>query len=183
MRIISLLFVILMVTSAIADKVTVDLDRVAFITPSQEDAGEYGTRIAIYFDIPEAMEGAKIVYAELNIPLDFTNADIDGEKVLEFQAFDITTDWTDENAEWDSPWTNDGGDIDSTTFYTYTLTMDGETNTFLDITHFVRRMVETEASNYGLMLFPVKHDEDVFHINSSFETVIENSAQVKIVYH
>jgi len=182
MKTIIIIAIVLFAVSAYADDVTCELDRVALLTPSQEDPGDYGSRIAVYFDIPDTVSGTSIVYAELTCPLDFSNVEVDGELILEFQAFNITSNWTD-NADWDSPWTDAGGDIDSSTFYTYTLTMADTAHICMDVTGFVRDAVEGNATSYGMMLIPVKHDVNVYNIPQAFATVIENSAEVRIVYH
>ncbi|MCD6160789.1 MAG: DNRLRE domain-containing protein [candidate division Zixibacteria bacterium] len=164
-----------------ADEVTVRLDRAVFIIPDQESNDEASSRIAVHFSLPEAVNNSDIIYAELHIPLDFTNADIDGDNILEIQARNITTNWTVENADWDGPWTDEGGDLDTTTFYTYTITMDGETDIFMDVTKFVRAVVEDGSDNFGLMLMPYKYDQEVFHIYQNALSEIRTSAQLRVV--
>ena len=177
-----LLILTLAFSTATAGEVTVSLDRLAFIAPPPQDAGEYGSRIALHFSLPDDIAGSDIIYAELQIPLDFSNVEIEGALILEFQAHNITSDWTEQNTDWDNPWTEPGGDIDTLTFYTYTITMDGETDVFMDVTKFVNPIVENNTDNFGLMFIPVKHDLPVFHIPQRLIEYFRNSAQVKVIY-
>ena len=183
-RLLKILLILTLVCSvATAGEVIVGLDRLAFITPPPQDADEYSSRIALHFSLPDEISGSDVIYAELQIPLDFSNIQIEGALILEFQAHNITSDWTEQNADWDSPWTEPGGDIDTLTFYTYTITMDGETDVFMDVTKFVRPVVENNTDNFGLMFIPVKHDLPVYHIPQGLISYFQNSAQVKIIYH
>jgi len=182
-RLLNILLILALACSFVsAGDVTVDLDRVALLVPDQEDADEYSSRIAIHFTLPDEVEDSDIIYAELHVPLDFSGFEIEGNLILEFQAHNITTDWTEENADWDSPWSESGGDIDTLTFYTYTITMDGEADVFMDVTKFVRPIVESGSDNFGMMFVPVKHDRLVFHIPEALVTYFTNSAQLRVVY-
>jgi hypothetical protein len=176
-----LLIVLLGFSPAIAGEVTVDVDRLALLEPAQDDYDSLSSRIAIHFNIPDSLEGKKVIYAELLIPLNFSNIDIVGERILELQAHNITSEW-DGNAGWNAPWENAGGDIDTLSFYTYTLKMEGETSVYMDVTHFVKPIIESNTDNFGLMLIPIKHDQNVFHIYRGVYNQIANSARLKIKY-
>jgi len=183
MRILNILLILALACSIVsAGEVTVDLDRVALLVPSPQDANEYSSRIAIHFTLPDEVEGSDIIYAELHVPLDFSGFEIEGNLILEFQAHNITTDWTEENADSDGHWSEPGGDIDTLTFYTYTITIDGEADVFMDVTKFVRPIVESGSDNFGMMLIPIKHGRLVFHIPQRLITYFRNSAQLRVVY-
>jgi len=182
MKIIQILMVLALgIGAAFAGEVEVNLDQVALIAPGQEDV-EQSNRIALHFNLPEEVYGSEIIYAELIMSLNFPQADDNSDSVLEIQAYSITTDWSEENADWDGPWTEPGGDIDSLSFYTYTLTMGAGANVFMDVSQFVRSVVEEEVDNFGLMLIPNKYDQPVFEIYSDADDDIGQSGHVRIVY-
>ena len=103
-----------------------------------------------------------IIYAELYIPFDFEGVEIEGSLLLELLAYDITTDWTEEGAAWDEPWTEPGGDIDTLSSYTYSIIINDD-DVHMDITRFVQAVLDEELDNCGLMLVPLKYDLPVFH--------------------
>jgi len=147
MRVLSIILTILMSFSFVlaGNVVTVDLDRLALLVPSQEDANTHSSRIAVHFTLPEEVEDSKIIYAEILIPLDFSNVEIDGNRTLELQAYNITSNWTEQDT-----WNSLAEDIDTLSFYTYTITMSGESHVFMDVTKFVKPIIESNATNFGL---------------------------------
>lgn len=183
MRVLNILLILVLgVASANAEEITVNLDQVALLIPDQEDWNEYSSRIAIHFTLPEEVAGKEIIYTELFIPLSFADAVIVGDSVLEIQAFNIATDWTEENASWDYPWTEPGGDIDSLSSYSFAIKMKVSEDVHLDVSRFVRSVVEDGQFNYGLMLIPLKYDQPVFHFYSNIDSWIRNVAEVRLTY-
>ena len=183
MRVLNILLILALgVTSVFAEEITVNLDRVALILPDQEDYLEYSSRIAIHFTLPDEINSKEIIYAELYIPLNFGEFETVGDSILEIEAFDITTDWAEENTDWDSPWSDPGGDIDTLFSYTYSIMIGQSEDVYMDITRFVRNVVEEDQDNYGLMLIPFKYDQSVFHIYEGVDTQIRNSAEVRLTY-
>ena len=126
---------------------------------------------------------AQIVYAELHIPFDFTGMIIDRNATLELQAYPITTSWIDGDANWQSPWSTCGGDLDTLSFYTYTLNYAGDTDVFLDLTEYVKSVIEGGAENLGLMFIPNMHEQRDYDIPQNLVQQIVDSARLKIVYH
>lgn len=167
---------------ALADEATVGLDRVALIVPPYEDMPHYSSRIAIYFTLPEQVSDREIIYAELFIPLDLGGVEILGDSLLDMEAYDITSEWSEDNVSWDSPWSEPGGDIDSLSSYAYTITLQQSEDIHMDIRRFVRSIVDGDVVNHGLMLIPLKYDQPAFHFHRNIDSYIRNSTQVRITY-
>lgn len=183
MRVLNILLILaLVITSVMAEEAIIELDRVALIVPEQEDWNEYSSRIAIHFTMPEEINGKDIIFVELYIPLNFGEFDVVGDSLLEIEAFDITTDWAEENTDWDTPWSEPGGDIDTLSSYTYSTMIGQSENVYMDVTRFVRSVLEDGHSNYGLMLIPFKYDQPVFHIYQNVDAQIRGSAEVRLTY-
>jgi hypothetical protein len=183
MRVLNILLILALGVALVnAEEITVNLDRVSLIVPEQEDYLENSSRIAIHFTMREEINGKDIIFAELCIPLNFGEFNIEGDSLLEIGAFDITTDWTEGNTDWDTPWSNPGGDIDTLSSYTYSIMMGQSDDVHMDITRFVRSVVENGRNNYGLMLIPFKYDQPIFHIYEDVDTQIRNSAEVRVTF-
>ena len=179
------ILVFLLAASAGAEEIAASIDRIAVLDPGQEDANNFNRRVAFHFSLPAQFDSvdAKIVYAELHIPFDFSGLDIEGNSTLELQAYPITTSWIDGDANWQSPWSNRGGDLDTLSFYTYTVNIAGGTDVFLDLTEYVKAVVENHADNSGLMFIPNMHEQRNFDIPQNLVQQITDSARLKIVYH
>ena len=179
------ILLILLVVMAGAEEITVRLDRIAVLDPSQEDADNFNRRIAIHFSLPTQLDSvdADIVYAELHIPFDFSGMIIDRNATLELQAYPITTAWIDRDADWQSPWSSRGGDLDTLSFYTYTINVSDGPDVFLDLTGYVKAVVEGRAENFGLMFIPNMHEQRDYDIPQNLVQQIVDSARLKIVYH
>jgi len=163
---------------ALGEEVVINIDRMAVLVPDQ---GQFSNRAAIHFAIPEAVYGREIAEAVLQCSLDFTGIQGQGDSVLEFLARDVTTDWT-ETATWSSPWFTPGGDVDTLSFYSYTITMSPAADIFMDMTAFVRSVAQDGRENYGLMLMPFKYDQPDFNVPVNIFQAIGASAQIRIVY-
>ncbi len=183
MRVLNILLILALgIVLVNADEINVDLDRVALIIPDQEDWNEFSSRIAKHFSLPDEVNGKEIIFAELYISLDFGEYEAVGDSILEIEAFDITTDWAEENTDWDTPWSDPGGDIDTLSSYTYSIMIGQSESVYMDVTRFVRSLVEDEQENFGLMLIPYKYDQPIFHIYGDIDTQIRGSAEVRLTF-
>ena len=178
----AVLIAILSFVTAFADEAVVDLGRVAMITSNLNTTVKDNDRVAVYFDIPKEVMGKEIVFAELKCLLDFKGFKVEGDPNLDFMAFNITRQWT-QGTDWKSLSKTGSSDIDTTTFYNYTLTISDTAAISMDITEFVVDVVEGKVSNCGIMLVPMKFDDKAFNFPRDFENVIKKNAKVKITYH
>jgi len=183
MRLINVILILAVSFSlALADEVTVNLDQMALLTPALEDADSFSPRVAIHFSLPEALTGVEVLYAEIFMPIDLSNTNAVGDLSLEITAQNITTEWTEGDADWSGPWDEAGGDLDSLSFYSYTFSLADADEIHMDITEYVKSIAAPDADNFGLMLTPFKHDQNVFRLPRNIVSLFRNSAQVKIIY-
>jgi len=166
-----------------AEQVSVNLDRIAVVAPNPNNANTENTLAAIHFSLPRIPDSARIIFAEIVIPLDFLTTRIDGDSILEFLAVPIIHDWTPESA-WNDPWTSRGNDLDTLSSYSFTITMGNRdrSKVFLDVTNFVREIMTSERQNYGLMIFPQQTGETAFHLPQAIIQQITDSAVLRITY-
>jgi len=162
----------------IADEMVIGIDQAALLTPNQDDLETVNSRIAVQFTIPDSLADKHIVYGELVLNLDFSGITYNAGTAMELQAQNITSGWTEGDADWD----NLAEDIDSLSFYTYTFTMSSDANVFMDITTFIQSLVNTDGSNYGLMLVPLLSDQQVFHPDEDLIAQIKGNGSIKITY-
>jgi len=176
MRLISILILVVVCFSwAVSGEVDVNLDRAVLLMPDNEDPDIYSPRIAVHFSLPEVIDGADITFAELYVPLANIEFQYNGNGVLEIQAQNISSSWSEENGA-------DFNDIDNSTFYTYTIDLSDGEDIHMDVTEFLKSITSEEADNFGLMLMPIKLDQHEFHLPRNIASRIRNSAQIKIVY-
>jgi hypothetical protein len=162
----------------IAEEVTVNIDRVALLTPPPEEMDTESNRIAVFFEMPVEIESANVFYSEVIINLDFSGISIVGDDKVELQARNITDSWSAEDADWNGL----ADDIDTLSFYTYTFDMDDDTEIHLDVTMFVMDVAQGSINNYGLMLIPHKFDQWAYQIDPSIVSQIGANARLRIVY-
>jgi hypothetical protein len=177
-KILAILIIFVLIAPVVAEEVTVDVSRIALLNPPQNETDTESDRIAVYFNLPEEVEGNRILYAEIVANLDFSNVDIAGETKLELQAYNITEDWSSDNPAWNAL----ADDIDTLSFYTYTFDMSAESAVHMDVTPFVEDITGGRVDNFGLMLIPHKLDQWAFQINQRIVSQIQEHAQLRIVY-
>ena len=176
--IIAIMIILAFAMPVIAEEISVDIDRIALLTPSSIDRASESSQIAVFFEMPVEVEGANVFYSEIIINLDFSSIDIVGDDKIELQARNITESWSAEDANWNSL----ADDIDTLSFYTYTFDMDDDTEIHLDVTMFVMDVVQGNTSNFGLMLIPHKFDQWAYQIDPSIVSQIGANARLRIVY-
>jgi hypothetical protein len=167
----------------VAEQVSVNLDRIAVVEPNPNNISTQNTLAAIHFSIPRIPDSARIIYAEIVIPLDFSTTRIAEDSILEFLVYPIAHEWTPES-NWNDPWTARGNDLDTLSSYSFTITMGNRNRSrvYLDVTNFVREIKAAERQNYGLMLFPQQTTETAFHIPQAIIQQITDSAVLRITY-
>jgi hypothetical protein len=165
------------------EQVSVNLDRIAVITPNSNNASTQNTLAAIHFSMPRIPDSSRIIYAEIIIPLDFSGMRINGDSILEFLAYPIAHEWTPES-NWNDPWTTRGNDLDTLSSYSFSITMGNRdrSKVYLDVTPFVQETKANVRQNFGLMLFPQQTSEMAFHLPQSIIQQIANSAVLRITY-
>jgi hypothetical protein len=179
---VAILILVLPLISA-AEQVSVNLDRIAVVEPNPNNASTQNTLTAIHFSIPRIPDSARIIYAEIVIPLDFSTTRIAEDSILDLFVYPINHNWTPES-NWNDPWTARGNDLDTLSSYSFTITMGNRNRSrvYLDVTNFVREIKTAERQNYGLMLFPQQTSETAFHLPQSIIQQLTDSAILRITY-
>jgi hypothetical protein len=135
---------------------TVDLDLGEAVCVGDPESPER-TRVLLRFDVPAALLGTTIDFAELHVTV---LADADGVAELEVpvEAFPVTREWTADAVEWDGGW-DTGADSwnDSVGTYCDILPRDGSVLD-LDVTEIVQIWCRNEEENMGLVLVPYLPD-------------------------
>jgi hypothetical protein len=165
------------------EQVSVNLDRIAVVEPNPYNASTQNTLAAIHFSIPRIPDSARIIYAEIVIPLDFSTTRIAEDSILDLFVYPINHNWTPES-NWNDPWTTRGNDLDTLSSYSFTITMGNRdrSRVYLDVTNFVQEIKSSERQNYGLMIFPQQTGETAFHLPQSIIQQITDSAILRITY-
>lgn len=148
-----------LVFGAVAGEVEISVNQSTVISPPDSLAGEYGPRFLLFFDLPDVLNGEEITYAEVvstaNLP------SVNRDEPIIFEAYPLTCSWV-QGASWSSPWTNQGGDYDLGRREIFTLKTGGQGSVFIEVTRIVDRWVQGRATNYGLILIPVKMNGDAY---------------------
>jgi thiamine phosphate synthase YjbQ (UPF0047 family) len=73
-------------------------------------------------------------------------------------------------------------EMDTLLSTSYTVDLANDSTIFMDITDYIKGVVEDDAINQGLMFIPNKFEQRAFHLNRNIVNQIENNARVRIVY-
>jgi hypothetical protein len=177
------ILVLIMPLVCAAEQVSVNLDRIAVIEPTPNNASDENTLAAIHFSLPRIPDSCRIIYAEIVIPLDFSNTTIGNDSILELLTYPINHNWTPESS-WDDPWTARGNGLDTLSSYSFTITMGNRdrSKVYLDVTNFVQEIKIASRQNFGLMLFPQQAIDTAFHLPQAIIQQITDSAILRITY-
>jgi hypothetical protein len=176
--ILAILMILVLASPILAQEVAVDIDRVVLLTPPQGVSDTAGSRIAVYFNLPDSIQERGVLYAEIDIDLDFSGVTISGDHTMELRGYNITEDWAAETADWNSL----ANDIDPDYFYTHTFEMSDTSRVFMDVTMGLMAYSQGETTYYGFMLFPRKFDEWVYQIDPSIVAQIVANARLRVVF-
>jgi hypothetical protein len=168
-----------LVFGAVAGEVEISVNHSTVINPPDSLAGEYGPRFLLSFDLPDVLNGEEITYAEVVSTANLPSVNRD-EPVI-FEAYPLTCGWV-QGASWSSPWTNQGGDYDLDRREIFTLKTGGQGSLLIEVTRIVDRWVQGRATNYGLILIPVKMNGAGYAEFSDPEGTFRSNARLKIYY-
>ncbi|MCP4583658.1 MAG: DNRLRE domain-containing protein [candidate division Zixibacteria bacterium] len=108
------------------------------------------SRLILRFDMPELLDTNKhVTHAELRFRID-PNRQIDHPP--RFILYPITLDWDIQDADWDSPWQEAGGDyVDSLSAMVH-LDLDEITDMTIQISHLVQSFIRNDLPNNGFIV-------------------------------
>ncbi len=132
----------------------------------QNSKGEF--RIVFDFDLPDRFEDFDIEIAKLNIPF----GPID--EIMEVHLFPVSTAWSPEYVDWNTPWHNPGGDYDDTLgINIYALRDNGAGNEAIFNVTEVLQLIQHGITYQGFVLMPPPYEKVGFesHLLSYFQAV------------
>ncbi len=167
---------ILLVTSPIlyGAEISVGLDRCVVLNHPTNQSAE--SMAAIYFDIPDSLQGREILYVELSFP--FSLQALNDSSLYEFMLFPAIDEWSEQTIDFE-----EAEELaDSLMTGCYTIRLTGQNEFHIDITNFVFEVVEEERTNYGLIVFTDLLGDDSLQLSTNLGNTIKNNASVRIVY-
>lgn len=120
---------------------------VAVIT-NPENTAE--VRSLLRFELPEDLIGAEIELAIVQFRASVAAAD--GADVLGLNAFPVSTNWSEDSAEWDGEWTTPGGDYDESLHAVWMVDTGPNAVVRFDVTRMVRAWVTGGCADNGLIV-------------------------------
>jgi hypothetical protein len=106
-------------------------------------------RLVMQFSMPANLSDTTLIFAELSFGI---TPEYDVDSILQFECSRVVTTWETGNADWNTPWTNPGGDYDTTMAPAIFATSDiGAQSAYFDITEIVKGWLRDSISNRGLI--------------------------------
>ena len=139
------LLVLLLVPQAQADTLSVAINNGAYI----QNADSSQSRLLLNFDVPTALQGAEITFAELLVPL---TASIPDSSVLAVECHPLLVSWNPEEIAWETL----GDTLSSEAIAEgtqYATSTEGEHQAYFDITGIVKSWQDSSLANNGLILY------------------------------
>ena len=169
--ILTILWILSHSSVAIADETSTTFDRCVVLNDSENQTAE--SKLAIYFDLPESVDETEVIYVE--IEFDLTLQAPQGSSIFELRAYPLLSNWTEQSIEYDAL-------TDSLSYGSYTISIGDQDDFHIDITEFVREIVEEERTNYGLMFDADLLGDSYIRVPANTGNAIKTNAVVNIIY-
>jgi len=137
--------ILLAVGSASAGESVVEVNSVTLIS----SPGESETRILAMPELPLEATGIVIDRVLLCLSVEPQTEDT---SFIPIRAYALGTEWSPGTVAWDSPWEEDGGDIDEDTYAECLVTVPETQDVAIDITDLYGRWLDGRLPYYGFML-------------------------------
>lgn len=125
--------------------------RPACVASIQPGDSSQGSRLIAKFDLSAVGSDRQIDFAQL-VFSGRIGAMEDVAPVVRLEVFPLTTDWEQSVVGWNTPWSEPGGDIDSTERSTNWVTVTNTSPLWLDVTRLARTWEAGERASYGVLL-------------------------------
>jgi hypothetical protein len=145
----SLILVVFMTVSAgqlFAESLSVDINTGAYLL----DSNSGRARLLLRFDLPPGLADARLVFAELSLPL---TASIPDSSALTVYCHPLAMSWNPDEISWEDLGDSLGSDVMSENETMFATNVDGEQRGYFDITDIVKSWQDTTLANNGLVLF------------------------------
>jgi len=157
-----------------AAEVTFGLDRCVVLN-SPSDAGAE-TKLALHFALPEELDSAEVIYAELFFTLPPMR--LREDSLFEIRLYPLLAEWQEDGIDYDES----EAITDSMDACVYTIRLGDINDIKLDVTSFLQQVIGVERQNFGLMaLFDLLGDANI-RLPESLYLPIREQARIKVVY-
>jgi len=170
-----LLIIILWIMSFSAvgftDEVTTTLDRCTILSPDKSEFPE--NSIAINFTMPEILDGKEIIFAVIEFEVSIEappNSDL-----FEIRLFPLLGNRNIEIIDISF-------ETDSLSIGAYTVNLNEQQDYHIEITEYVKDVVDGERANYGFIAHAEILGNDIIRLASNVGTEIKNAASIRIIY-
>jgi hypothetical protein len=141
--VIAIIGILALSLSAFGAEINIGLDRCVILNSVSDNS--LPTKIGLHFTLPDTLSGKEIIYAEMTGSLSVHHAGLDS--LFELYFWPLLTDWPNEAYDY----TSIEAITDSMGAGNYTIRL-GDSSAFaIDITGFIRDVVEGVRINYGLI--------------------------------
>jgi hypothetical protein len=132
-----------------AETINIPVQALAVIYPPHNDSDlDHGLRLLIKFDLPESLSTSRILFSEACLPLPLIQF---SDTTFSFGIFALTASWGENEVDWNFPWVDPGGDIDSSESFCRFFTI-GDDSLVLDLTELTRNWLQEGRQNYGCLI-------------------------------
>jgi hypothetical protein len=162
------------VAPAYSAEVTVPLDRCVVL--NSEIDNRANSRIAFHFTLPNELEVAEILFAELQFDLPQFN--LRADSLLEFLFHPLLAEWNENDLDYE----NSVPITDSVATGSFILKL-CEVNTYsVDITNYIRSASEGERPNFGLIAVANFLGDWSMRLPENLGGNIREAARVRVIY-
>lgn len=134
-----------------AARVTIEPSSIVSLTPPAES--EEAARYLAAIELPSALSGATVDYAELKLGIRASVSQGDlASAPFSVDVYAVDTQWSAGSVGWSTGWDTPGGDYVDDSHSSFIATADSTATVSLDLTHTVQAWVDGELSNYGVIL-------------------------------
>jgi len=169
--ILAILWILSLSVVAIADETSTTFDRCVVLNDSQNQTAE--SKLAVYFDIPQAISGKEVMYVEIGFELSLQAPQ--GASMFELRAYPILSDWSEQNIEYDA-------ETDSLSYGAYTVSIGDQDDFHIDITEFVKEIIGGNRTNYGLLFDADLLGDSYIRVPANAGNAIKTNAVINIIY-
>jgi len=134
-----------------AARITIEPGNIVSLTPPAES--EEAARYLAAIELPSALSGATVDYAELKLGIRASVGQGDlASAPFSVDVYAVDTQWSAGSVGWTTGWDTPGGDYVDGTHSSFIASADTTATVSLDLTHTVQAWVDSTLDNYGVIL-------------------------------
>jgi len=160
--------------TGIAAEVTFNLDRCVILNSNSDTRAE--TKIALHFALPQELDSAEVIYAELFFTLPPMR--LVEDSLFELRLYPLLAEWQEDGIDYDESETI----TDSMDACVYTVRLGNINDIKLDLTSFLQQVIGVERQNFGLIAVADLLGDASLRLPESLHLPIREQARVKLIY-